>query len=145
MKMNGKLTPREKEALSLYIRGLNERGIAEALTIAPCTAGVHLDHAFASLGSRTIDEIAQTLGCPDFEPAAGYWRELSPRKIEVLRLVGKGLSNPDIADRLGIARDTVRSHLRQAYLEFDIPRSPFYSSRRVAAAWVYTRNSHAAI
>lgn len=40
--------------------------------------------------------------------------DLSPQVLAVLDLVTEGLSYPMIADRLGIARETVRSHVRRA-------------------------------
>jgi DNA-binding NarL/FixJ family response regulator len=40
---------------------------------------------------------------------------LTPRECEVLRLVGEGLTNRQVARRLGIAPGTVRSHLEHTY------------------------------
>jgi DNA-binding NarL/FixJ family response regulator len=37
---------------------------------------------------------------------------LSPREIEVLRMVGEGCSNKIVADHLKIAEDTVKGHMR---------------------------------
>ena len=39
---------------------------------------------------------------------------ISPRELEVLRLVALGRSNGDIASQLGISSDTVRNHIRNA-------------------------------
>jgi PAS domain S-box-containing protein len=41
-------------------------------------------------------------------------RALSPREHEVVRLVAEGQTGPEIADALGIAHDTVRTHVRNA-------------------------------
>ena len=41
--------------------------------------------------------------------------ELTPREAEVLALVGKGYINKEIADRLGISLETVRSYLKNTY------------------------------
>jgi len=41
-------------------------------------------------------------------------RALSAREREVVRLVAQGHTGPEIADELGIAHDTVRTHVRNA-------------------------------
>ena len=40
---------------------------------------------------------------------------LTPREMEILRLVAEGLSNHQIAERLGVAVTTVRTHLSSVY------------------------------
>jgi DNA-binding CsgD family transcriptional regulator len=56
---------------------------------------------------------------------------LTPRQAEVLRLVATGLSERDIARRLGISHRTVQKHLERSYRELGV------SSRSAAAevAW----------
>ncbi len=41
--------------------------------------------------------------------------DLSPREIEILNLVAKGLTNKEIGPTLNISYDTVRAHLRRIY------------------------------
>jgi DNA-binding NarL/FixJ family response regulator len=45
-------------------------------------------------------------------PAAGA---LTPREVEIVGLVGKGLSNKEIARELGVSVPTVRTHLNKVY------------------------------
>jgi DNA-binding NarL/FixJ family response regulator len=41
--------------------------------------------------------------------------ELSPREMEILDLVAKGMTNKEIGPKLNIGYDTVRAHLRRIY------------------------------
>ena len=41
--------------------------------------------------------------------------DLTPREAEVLALVAKGYINKEIADKLGISLETVRSYLKNTY------------------------------
>jgi DNA-binding CsgD family transcriptional regulator len=54
---------------------------------------------------------------------------LSPREVEVLSLVTQGMSNQEIADRLFLTINTLKSHIRQAYKKIGV------SSRAQAVAW----------
>ena len=47
-------------------------------------------------------------------PATG-WASLTPAELDVVRLVGEGLSNKDIAARLFVSPRTAESHLSHVY------------------------------
>jgi DNA-binding CsgD family transcriptional regulator len=70
---------------------------------------------------------------PGGEPDAAVSGEavtvLTPRELDVLRLLAQGLSNPDIGGRLYLSQHTVRRHVS------NILRKLGLSSRSAAAAW----------
>jgi DNA-binding NarL/FixJ family response regulator len=47
-------------------------------------------------------------------------RRLTPRELEVLRLIARGLSNKDIATELVIAENTVRNHVRNILEKLEV-------------------------
>lgn len=51
-------------------------------------------------------------------PFAG--RVLSPRELEVIRLVARGRSNQQIADELFLSLETVRTYLRRMFAKLDV-------------------------
>lgn len=58
---------------------------------------------------RLIDEFARQRPAPANVDAA--LASLTQRETEVLRLIAEGLSNPEIADRLVVTEETVKSHV----------------------------------
>ncbi|HEX5404985.1 MAG TPA: response regulator transcription factor [Pseudonocardiaceae bacterium] len=58
---------------------------------------------------RLISEFSRLRPEPDTPPAA--LGTLTPRETEVLRLVAEGLSNPEIAARLVVTPETVKTHV----------------------------------
>ena len=62
------------------------------------------------LGNGRPDGKRQANGLPAPDPDA-----LTARELQVLRLIGEGLSNKDLAKRLHISDATVRHHLSSVY------------------------------
>jgi ATP/maltotriose-dependent transcriptional regulator MalT len=93
------------------------------------TADMELDAArriFEQLGAAPALERVRELS-RGASPAGG----LSPREVEVLRLVAKGASNRDVADALVISEHTARRHLQNIFAKIDA------SSRAAATAYAY--------
>lgn len=93
------------------------------------SAAADLDEArraFASLGAAPAEhDVAKLLG--DARAPGG----LSPREIEVLRLVAAGNSNPEIAAALVLSEKTVARHLSNIFAKLDV------GSRTAAAAFAF--------
>ncbi|MBE1875422.1 LuxR family transcriptional regulator [Myceligenerans pegani] len=82
--------------------------------------------AFAGLAARPAQRAAAEL-LGDGERPGG----LSPREIEVLRLVATGRSNVEIAGQLVLSEKTVARHLSNIFAKLDV------GSRTAAAAFAY--------
>jgi DNA-binding CsgD family transcriptional regulator len=66
-------------------------------------------------------------------PAPASDPPLTARELDIARLVAEGLTNRDVADRLGIKPKTVGSHLDNIYARLGI------SSRAALTRWVLER------
>jgi predicted ATPase/DNA-binding CsgD family transcriptional regulator len=99
---------------------------------AEYAAGRTLDLAHAAHQARPRTQ-AQPAGALVSDPDAALSGEavtvLTPRELDVLKLVAQGLSNSDIAQRLVLSEHTVHRHLA------NILRKLGLSSRAAAAAW----------
>ncbi len=84
---------------------------------------------FRGLGAepdcRTAEAVLRSLASPDDLP-------LTPRQIEVLTLVARGLTNREIAAQLGLSERTVDRHVSDILTRIDVP------TRAAAAAWAVT-------
>jgi DNA-binding NarL/FixJ family response regulator len=58
---------------------------------------------------RLVSEFARLR--PTLPPRPDALEELTPREVEVLRLVAEGMSNGEIAERLVVSDETVKTHV----------------------------------
>ena len=99
------LCPGPDSVLFNAIRRTGNGGLLQAN--ASCDQIVHAIRSVAA-GLTVFDNALAPQPSSD-EPAP---EELTPREIEVLRLLADGLGNKDIAARLGISEHTIKFHIR---------------------------------
>jgi DNA-binding NarL/FixJ family response regulator len=92
--------PRERERLRRALGAATVDIVGEALTLEAARAIGTVD-AYIVAGSLPRDDPSTTHGV----------QSLTAREIDVLRLLGEGLSNKSIAARLGISDQTVKFHV----------------------------------
>jgi non-specific serine/threonine protein kinase len=117
--------------LSPLLRVAHDQAVAE---LSGRLERAALDRVWAEGGDLTMEQVvALALGVETVSAARGGHRSsdgrLSPRQLEVARLVADGLTDREIALRLGISHRTVDSHLRQVSAKLG------YSSRTAIAVW----------
>jgi DNA-binding NarL/FixJ family response regulator len=91
---------------------LSKTAVAEELELA--LAEVHAGRSYVSPGVARPPEVTAAGG----ERPADAWRPgapLTPREHDVIRLVGRGRCNKEIAKELGVSVTTVRTHLNRIY------------------------------
>lgn len=81
-------------------------------------------------GRTLLDERTLTRRRADHEDPTA---DLTPSEHKVLELIGEGLSNREIADRLGVAEKTVKNHITSLLAKMGLQR------RTQVAAWVAAR------
>jgi ATP/maltotriose-dependent transcriptional regulator MalT len=114
-------------------RLLLARALAESEREAAITEARAALAAFEELGAATdADEAAaflRSLGVKAARAGPKGIGVLTKRELEVLGLLGEGLSNPDIAERLFLSRKTVEHHVASVLAKLDL------SGRGEAAAY----------
>jgi DNA-binding NarL/FixJ family response regulator len=99
--------------------------------LPPCRAGA--TWVSMSTGAEeliaAIESVLDGTAVPDQPAPPGREVGLTPREAETLALVTRGLSNHEIAEKLCVSANTLKSHIRQAYRKIGA------ASRAQAVAW----------
>lgn len=59
---------------------------------------------------------------PSAEETGEVYEPLTERELEVLKLIGQGLSNKEIGERLGMSINTVKTHIKNIYGKLGVKR-----------------------
>lgn len=73
------------------------------------------------------------LPAPDVPAESGDGGTLTPREAEIVANLREGLSNKEIAGRLGIREDTVKKHLQSVFAKLGVHRRALLALGRVPA------------
>ncbi len=84
--------------------------------------------------SCTKEELLRQLRQGESRKTAEIVKPLTPRETEVLRKITEGLSNKEIAKKLGISVETVKEHIR------NLLRKTGLADRTQAALWAVRNN-----
>jgi len=103
-------------ALQAGARGfLTKDADAESIARALRAAAAGQSTMDADVQRRLVAAASAASAARDRRPAAGLADGLTPREVEVLRLIATGLSNPEIARRLVVTEATVKTHVNHVF------------------------------
>jgi LuxR family maltose regulon positive regulatory protein len=89
-------------------------------------AGLLRERLVSGAGGRSAERLLAAWGAA--EPGPTLVEPLSPRELEVLRLLDQGKANATIAAELIVSVNTVKTHLRHVYEKLGV------NNRRAAVA-----------
>jgi two-component system, NarL family, nitrate/nitrite response regulator NarL len=104
------------EAVRLGVVGVVLKEMAPRLLVQ-CLRKVHAGERW--IEKRSVREALETM----LRREAGGREaasQLTPREVELIRMVAEGLRNREIAERLGIAEGTVKVHLHNVYKKLQV-------------------------
>ena len=105
-----------------FVRSFVDEGVPMAhLLSAAAARGRMTDHIGRLLAVFDVAK-QQSENTSDRPPAQALIDPLSPRELEVLRLITQGLSNHEIGERLFLALDTVKGHNRKIFGKLQVQR-----------------------
>jgi LuxR family maltose regulon positive regulatory protein len=105
-----------------FIRLFVDEGaqMAELLSVA-AARGIRTDYIHKLLAAFTV-EPQEHKPIPSVPAGPSLVEPLSPRELEVLRLIAQGLSNQEIGQKLFLALDTVKGHNRRIFEKLQVQR-----------------------
>jgi len=73
-----------------------------------------------SITRRLVERFAPRTGGPAGSPVHADLSDLTPRELEVLRLVARGLSNAELAAQLSLGEATVKTHVARIFAKLQL-------------------------
>lgn len=104
------------ECLRLGVRGVVLKEMAPSMLVQ-CVRKVYAGDIWVEKQSMTQAVDLMLRREAGGRALAGY---LTPREIEIVRMVGEGLRNKEIAHRLTLTEGTVKVHLHNIYVKLDL-------------------------
>ena len=127
--------------LVLHRRGDRAAPVEQGRTVAAMIPGAQLVQLegrshLPSMGDagEVVDRVRDFLGLPRLRRSVPT--SLTPRQTEVAALVAEGLTNRELAERLGISERSAESHLERIRLRLG------FRSRAQVAAWYVAQDPH---
>jgi PAS domain S-box-containing protein len=114
--------PRAKDEFTKKIIGTVPVTDASVHVLRPDGSEARIEISSAPLrNGHTIVGVFGLVSRPAETPArAAKHPKLTPREVEILRLLSHGASTDQIAEKLHIARETVRNHVRSILRKLDV-------------------------
>ncbi|MFZ5810083.1 MAG: LuxR C-terminal-related transcriptional regulator [Chloroflexota bacterium] len=100
---------------------LDEEALMANILLAAAAQGSRPDYVNMLLEAFEAEPKGQPLSV-SVTPSASLIDPLSPRELEVLRLIAQGLSNQEIGQQLFLALDTVKGHNRRIFEKLQVNR-----------------------
>lgn len=128
--------------LNQFLRWINPTDHTQLLVIELDPAHAQYLKQLAASENTSRQEIAQDLlktALLDYQVAETYlahWRALTPRQQQVAALACLNFTNRQIAARLGISPQTVKTHMRNLLHRFDLHSKA--ELRQVLADWDFS-------
>jgi LuxR family maltose regulon positive regulatory protein len=105
-----------------FIRLFVDEGLPMAHLLSEAAAQGRMPDYLGKLLAACEAEAQQRADTSSRPPAQTLLAPLSPREVEVLRLMAAGLSNQEMSERLFLALDTVKGHNRNIFGKLQVQR-----------------------
>ena len=110
-----------RQAVSLGARGLGLKEKAVEILLQAIRK-VHAGEVWIerTMMANVLDEMSRARMALQFDPEVARIASLTARERDVIALIGQGLKNRQLAERLGISETTVRHHLTVIFSKLEV-------------------------
>lgn len=110
-------------ALGYLLKSTPSREVAEAIR--------NLQRGYSQLGPTIAPKVFSHIEASTGAEKADYRNQFNERELEILRLLGQGKRNREIAEALSLTEGTIKNHLTNIFCQLDV------RDRTQAALWAH--------